>query len=237
MKYIWASGSHVGRVRSGNEDSVFPRRSGSTDGSLLVAVADGMGGHVAGEVASRVAIDAATEASEAEAADRVTAANEAVSDKAAADPQLHGMGTTMSLADLSAGGHVRIGHVGDSRIYLLRDGALSQVTTDHTFVAALLESGQITADEVDTHPKRHYVTRALGLDRSVEVDEQTLQLEPGDRLMLCSDGLTEMVSDTDISEVLSRADAPEPAVWSLIEMANKAGGVDNISVIVVDYLE
>lgn len=236
MKYVWASGSHVGRVRSGNEDSVYPRRGGNTDGPLLVAVADGMGGHVAGEVASRVAIDAATDPDGEAAGARVVAANEAVSERAANDPELYGMGTTMSLADLSADGTGRIGHVGDSRIYLLRAGVLSQVTTDHTLVAALLESGQISSDEVDTHPKRHYVTRALGLDRTVEVDEFTVQLEAGDRLMLCSDGLSEMVPDTAIGDVLSEADAPEPAVWSLIEMANEAGGVDNISVIVVDYL-
>ena len=237
MKYVWASGSHVGKVRAGNEDTVYPESGGSAEGPVVTAVADGMGGHVAGEVASRVAMGAAVEREEADPAERVAAANSAVADLAVEQPDLLGMGTTMSLAELRPGGSVHIGHVGDSRIYLHRDGSLEQLTQDHTLVAALLEAGQISRAEMDSHPKRHYLTRAIGLDPTVQVDEMIVQLEAGDRLLLCSDGLTDMVPDDQIAALLSAAPAPEAAVWALIEAANDAGGVDNISAVVVDYGE
>lgn len=237
MRYVWASGSHVGKVRTGNEDSVYPETGGTSEGPVLVALADGMGGHVAGEVASQLAITTATAPEDADPADRVAAANSAIAAKAIAEPELLGMGTTLSLVQLDTTGKAHIGHVGDSRIYLFRSEDLTQLTTDHTLVAALYAAGQITADELDTHPKRHYLTRALGLDPSVEVDEFTTGLEPGDRLLLCSDGLTDMVPDQRIEQLLTGAAALEEAVWSLIEAANESGGIDNITVAIVDYIE
>jgi len=128
-----------------------------------------------------------------------------------------------------------VGHVGDSRAYLLHDGELRQLTEDHTVAAEYVAIGQISAEEAADHPQRHMLTRTLGLTRFVDVDEFEVQLDEGDRLLLCSDGLTEMVSDADIAAVLGESTADE-VTWKLIEMANAAGGVDNITVVVIDAL-
>ena len=194
-----------------------------------------MGGHVAGEVASRLAVNAAA-ATDLPPADRVAAGNRAIREEVAREPSLEGMGTTMTLVTLEPEGTARFAHVGDSRAYLYRDGKLRQVTRDHTVAAEYVAQGRIAPEEAASHPQRHMLTRTLGLTRFVNVDEFELELEEGDRLLLCSDGLTEMVSDPQIAEVLE-GKGVEEAAWRLIELANAAGGLDNISVIVIETLD
>jgi protein phosphatase len=236
MNYTWATATHVGHVREGNEDAVAPTQDGAGPGPIVVAIADGMGGHVAGEVASGLAIGAAMQPapdSDIGVAARVTAGNEAVVGAAIEDPALTGMGTTLTLGLFEPDGTLRIGHVGDSRLYLLRDGELSQITRDHTWVADMLSAGRITEDEAATHPRRHLLTRVLGMD-NVEVDEQDQRLHDGDRVLICSDGLTTMLRDDGVTPILRDAETPSDAVWALIEAANAAGGYDNTTVAVVD---
>lgn len=235
MRYIWATATHQGMVRQNNEDTVFPDSSGESGNSAVLIVADGMGGHVAGEVASRLAVNAAA-SSDLDAGDRVAAGNRAIREEVAREPGLEGMGTTMTLVALDEDGVAHFGHVGDSRAYLLRDDDLSQLTEDHTVAAEYVAAGQISPEEAASHPQRHMLTRTLGLTRFVNVDAMELDLVEGDRLLLCSDGLTEMVADDAIAETLASG-TPDEAVWNLVDMANEAGGVDNISVVVIDVLE
>ncbi|HSJ83887.1 MAG TPA: protein phosphatase 2C domain-containing protein [Acidimicrobiia bacterium] len=234
MKYVWGSATHQGMVRQNNEDSLYPDRSGESDGPAVLMVADGMGGHVAGEVASRLAINAAA-SSELDPGDRVAAANRAIREEVARRPDLQGMGTTLTLVELTPKGKARFGHVGDSRAYLLRDGELKQLTEDHTVAAEYVALGQLSAEEAVDHPQSHMLTRCLGLTRFVNVDEFELDLRTHDRLLLCSDGLNSMVAPAGISESLTGGTADE-AAWKLVEVANKAGGHDNTSVIVIDVL-
>lgn len=232
MNYQWATASHKGRVRTNNEDSVFPESSGSADDALLV-LADGMGGHVAGEVASRIAIETTVEA-EGSVEDRVAAANRAILNQVDRDPALAGMGTTITLLELKAHRQGTFAHVGDSRAYLLRAGTLQQVTTDHTIVTEYLRAGKITAEQAAEHPQRHMLTRALGLISDVEIDVFDMTFEPGDRVLLCSDGVSDMIDDGQIAEALGSKETAEEAVWDLVERANRAGGQDNVTAIVVD---
>ncbi len=239
MKYVWATGTDTGKVRDHNEDSVFPTESGSSRGPELLIVADGMGGAVAGEIASRLAVEAASEApvaDEIDPADRVLAGNSAVVLASEEDRSLAGMGTTMTLVTLREDGVAVFAHVGDSRAYLFRDGELTQVTTDHSLVGELIALGRITKDEARTHPHRHLVTRVLGLG-PITVDKQEMSLQVGDRILLCSDGLTDMVSDFMLTEILGAGEGVEPTAWVLIEQANAAGGVDNTTVVVIDVVE
>ena len=236
MNYVWSTGTHVGRVREGNEDSVFPESSGSSSGPVILMVADGMGGAVAGEVASGIAVEVASaqDASEPRSPeDRVASANEAVGDAVAADSSLAGMGTTLTLVELREDSTLDLAHVGDSRAYLVRDDEIQQLTTDHTLVNELIELGRITPEEAETHPHKHLITRVLGLG-PVGIDTMSIGLEDGDRILLCSDGLTTMVSDFGIHQILAAGEGVEATVWSLIEHANTAGGVDNTTVVVID---
>ena len=227
----WATGTHPGRVRSNNEDRLHPLTAGRGE-HVLAIVADGMGGHVGGEIASRLAVEAATAAGDSGVAERVRLANEAVYEESLATADLAGMGTTLTLADVAS--HlVRIGHVGDSRCYLLRDNELLLLTRDHTVAYEQLEAKKITEEEIADHPQRHVLTRALGLLPEVEVDVSEEPLEPGDRLLMCSDGLNGMITDSQILTT-AREGTPEEAVWGLIEQANLAGGYDNITVVIVD---
>lgn len=234
MKFTYATGTNQGRVRDTNQDSVYPESGGRTEEALLVAVADGMGGHSGGEVASRDAMDAAVglAGEQPKVDERIHAANEAVLSHAQADWNLAGMGTTMTLAQLTSDGTLTIGHVGDSRAYLMRDGVLRQLTEDHTFVAEQIRAGRLDPDEARTHPRRSMLTRAVGLSRDLAVDVIEERVTSGDRLLLCSDGLSSMVVDPDIAAVMDDG-TPEEAVWALIEAANQAGGHDNISVAIV----
>jgi protein phosphatase len=198
-------------------------------------VADGMGGHVAGEVASRLAVNAAA-SSELPPADRIAAGNRAIREEVARQPGLEGMGTTMTMVELKPEGIAHFAHVGDSRAYMLRDDELVQVTADHTVIAEYVAAGTMTVEEAASHPQRHMITRCLGLTRFVNVDEMRIDVEPGDRILLCSDGLNSMIDDDAIKEGLTDS-SPEAAAWKLVEMANEAGGQDNITVIVADVHE
>jgi protein phosphatase len=215
---------------------VYPETSGAGNGPIIVAVADGMGGHVAGNVASALALATATEASpdsDIETVERLVSANEAILERVREHQELSGMGTTMTLGRFLDDGTLELAHVGDSRCYLARDDELRQLSTDHTVVAELVALGHLNPDDVDTHPQRHLVTRTLGLG-PVTIESETLSLEEGDRLMFCSDGLTSMVKNDDIRRIVTAGDDPEATIWNLIEAANSAGGVDNITVAMVD---
>ncbi|MEA1904030.1 MAG: PP2C family serine/threonine-protein phosphatase [Actinomycetota bacterium] len=234
MRLIWGAATHTGVVRQNNEDSLFPDSSGESGTPITLMVADGMGGHVAGEVASRLAVNAAA-SNDLEPADRVAAGNRAIREEVARDQALDGMGTTMTLVHLDPSGKAHFAHVGDSRAYIYRGTDLRQITEDHTVAAEYVAAGEISAEEAITHPQRHMLTRTLGLTRFVNIDEFEIDLEIGDRLLLCSDGLNEMVRDDSIAETLAEG-SPDDAVWKLIDMANEAGGADNITVIVIDAL-
>jgi serine/threonine protein phosphatase PrpC len=232
VRFAFGERTDVGRGRPENEDShlVDPE-----DG--LYAVADGMGGHRAGEVASATAIDALKTAylGGQRIDEAIGAANAAVFAKAAEDTALRGMGTTLTAIALHDSTAV-LGHVGDSRAYLMRDGAVTQVTEDHSLVEQLVREGRLTPEEAQNHPQRAIITRALGVDPDVAVDTYRIDLKPGDRLMICSDGLTNMLSDDTIAQTLRRHPDPQQAADTLVDMANQAGGDDNITVILLDAL-
>jgi protein phosphatase len=233
VRLVAGGATDRGRVRDGNEDAYLLEPSLS-----LFAVADGMGGHRGGEVASATAV-ATLRARVREGValpDAVRAANEAVLARAAADPELRGMGTTLTAA-LGDGSGLTLAHVGDSRAYLWRDGALHQVTADHSLVADLVREGQITAAEATVHPYRSVVTRALGVEDDLEVDMVPLALAPGDRVLLCSDGLPTMVPDDRIAAVLAAEADPTRAANTLVDLANEAGGEDNVTVVVIDAVD
>lgn len=232
MKYIWASGTHVGRVRENNEDTTFPASDGSSHASVIVAVADGMGGHAGGEIASSTAMAAAT-TGPGTPKQRTLLANKAILAKAATTPSLTGMGTTLTLAQFTEDARVEFAHVGDSRAYIFRANRLTQITNDHTLVAEWVAAGAITPEEAKVHPRRGMLMKSLGVGLDIDVETHELSLLKGDRLMLCSDGLTGMVEDDAIASILANS-TPAAAVWELIEAANSNGGNDNISVVVID---
>ncbi|MBT8201965.1 MAG: Stp1/IreP family PP2C-type Ser/Thr phosphatase [Acidimicrobiia bacterium] len=236
MTYSWATSTHPGLVRDSNEDSVLPDSDGRDGGPVLVAVADGMGGHAAGEVASRLAIEAVAN-SEAPLEERIAQANQAVMEASERRPDQQGMGTTLTVGDFRPDGTLLVGHVGDSRLYLFRGENLLQVTRDHSLVAEYVASGALSPEEAATHPQRNVITRALGIDWEIDVDSHTVNLRIGDRVLVCSDGLTNMVADADIARILSEQPAAQAAGWALIEAANQAGGEDNITVAIVDVVE
>jgi serine/threonine protein phosphatase PrpC len=225
--------SDVGRQRTGNEDRYLAR-------PPVFAVADGMGGHQAGEVASTIAVEALEAATRGAdgpdgrvVVDSLERSNRAIRDRASERPELAGMGTTCTVA-LVADGVVRIGHVGDSRAYLFRDGSLAQLTEDHSLVASMVREGIIDPDDALTDGRRNIITRALGAEDDVRIDQVTTELRPGDRLLLCTDGLTGQVPEPDIVAVLAAEGDPEHAAQRLVDAANAAGGDDNVTVIVVD---
>lgn len=233
MKYQWSAGTHKGRVRNNNEDSFAPETSGAGTGPVVLMVADGMGGAIGGEIASQLAVEHASVGA-GSPVERVIRANEAVVERTLTEPGLAGMGTTLTLAELGEGGTVQLAHVGDTRAYLLHhQGTFEQLTSDHTVVAEQLAAGHISPADAVTHPQRSMLTRVLGISPEIEVDSITFDSAPGDRLLICSDGLTNMVEDERIAQLLAKG-SPEEAVWTLIEEANRAGGHDNITVVVVD---
>ena len=222
--------SHPGRRRRLNEDSYVLE-------PPLFAVADGIGGAKAGEVASGLAADAVQESfgdgatGEARVAALIEEANRRVFRRASEDREASGMGTTMTVA-LVEDERVAIGHVGDSRAYLYRDGRLEQLTDDHSLVAELVRSGKLTPEEAEAHPQRSVITRALGTDSEVDVDTFAVPAKPGDLFLLCSDGLTAMVDDDTIVEAIEqhRSNLAE-AAKALVNAANRGGGEDNITVV------
>jgi serine/threonine protein phosphatase PrpC len=220
--------SHPGRKRRHNEDAWVCE-------PPLFAVADGMGGARGGEIASRVAATALGEKVDGSGEERVVAlireANRKVFERASEDSDASGMGTTMTVA-LVEDGAVSIGHVGDSRAYLIRDGKLEQLTEDHSLVAELVRSGRLSPEEAETHPQRSVITRALGTDPDVDVDSFSVEGKPGDLFFICSDGLTSMVDDQTILEAVERHRPNLDAVAKeLVDAANRSGGEDNITVV------
>lgn len=230
------SATDVGRVRTSNQDVAL------TDG-VLFAVADGMGGHVGGEVAARVAVDALQGAFQRHPTveglrQAVAEANRAVWQEGQSDRGLHGMGTTLAATALIDGGDgnevIALANVGDSRAYVFSKGRLIQVTADHSLAEEKVRQGQLTEAEAAVHPHRHILTRALGIASDVDVDLWELHLHPGDRILLCSDGLTNEVADDRIRGLLSEVDDPERAAERLVRTAVEHGGSDNVTVVVVD---
>jgi len=228
--------SDAGRRRRHNEDAFVCE-------PPLFAIADGMGGAQAGELASRLAAASVgrSDAGGLSGRDRVVAlieeANRSVYERAADDEAVSGMGTTMTIA-LVEEDVVWIGHVGDSRAYLVRDGRLEQVTDDHSLVAELVRSGRLTEEEAESHPHRSVITRALGTEPEVEVDAISLKPRAGDIFLLCSDGLTTMVDDDDVLELVEANRARlDDAAQTLIESANRAGGEDNITVVLFEVAD
>ncbi|GII77682.1 protein phosphatase [Sphaerisporangium rufum] len=233
----YAARSDVGLLREGNEDSAYasPR---------LLAVADGMGGHAHGEVASSVAITAMSSLDrDAAGGDLLSAIETAVRDAnrrlhemVGRDPSLKGMGTTLT-AMLWSGTRVALVHVGDSRAYLLRNGELYQITHDHTLVQSLVDDGRITQEEAASHPQRSILLRALDGSGEVDPDLSLREAQINDRYLLCSDGLSSVVSAETLHHTLTTVDEPESVVRQLIDLANRGGGPDNITCIVADVVE
>jgi serine/threonine protein phosphatase PrpC len=237
VRLRYAVRSHTGLLRPLNEDSVYA-------GPRLLAVADGMGGHAAGEVASAVAIatvaplDEDVPGSDLTAALRESArtANAHLRAMVAGDPDLAGMGTTLD-ALLFSGNRLGLLHIGDSRVYLLRDGELTQVTHDHTLVQSLIDEGRISEEEASTHPQRSVITKVLDGHDDLEPDLSVREARNGDRWLLCSDGLTGPVSSNDtLREALSLPE-PQEACDRLVQLALRGGGPDNVTVIVADVVD
>lgn len=226
----------TGRRRLRNEDAFVCE-------PPLFAVADGMGGARAGEIAARLAASVLEESSaRVHGTDGITAliaeANRRIWERSLADPQTAGMGTTVTAALVDErSGTVTIGHVGDSRAYLVRDDALEQLTTDHSLVAELVESGLLTPEEAERHPQRSAITRALGTEPTVDVDAFTVEGRPGDLFLLCSDGLPLMVGDDELLAIIDEADrAPAEAAEALVAAANARGGQDNVTVVLFELV-
>ncbi len=233
----FAAGSHKGMIREGNEDSGYA-------GPRLLAIADGMGGQAAGEVASSEVISTLVQLDDdVPGSDILTSlgtavqrANEQLRLMVEEDPQLEGMGTTLT-ALLWTGQRLGLVHVGDSRAYLLRDGVLTQITQDHTWVQRLVDEGRITEEEAGTHPQRSLLMRALGSGDHVEPDLSIREVRAGDRYLICSDGLSGVVSHQTLEDTLANYHGPHETVQELIQLALRGGGPDNITCIVADVLD
>lgn len=231
-----AAVSHVGKIRSNNQDSGYA-------GSHLFVVADGMGGHAGGDVASAIAVKRIAETdrlytspNDAEFALHASllAANSLLAETVFDHGELTGMGTTVS-ALLRVGNHVAIAHIGDSRIYLFRDGELKQITNDHTFVQRLVDSGRITAEEAAVHPRRSVLMRVLGdVDASPEIDTTVLETRPGDRWLICSDGLSSYVAEEKLQSILQTVPSPQLAADRMVKESLDQGAPDNVTVVLVD---
>jgi PPM family protein phosphatase len=225
----------TGRKRRRNEDAYVCE-------PPLFAIADGMGGAQAGEVASRLAAAALRESGaetggEERIYDLIQEANRRVYDRSSTDPSTSGMGTTITVA-LVENGNVAFGHVGDSRAYLIRDRRMEQITEDHSLVNELMKSGKLSREEAEAHPQRSVITRALGTDPDVDVDTFTIEAQTGDVFLLCSDGLTDMVDEDEILELVeaNRADI-DAALTALVRAANRSGGEDNITVVAFEIAD
>jgi len=234
----YAARSDVGLVRSENQDSGYA-------GPHLLVVADGMGGHAGGDIASSIAIGRMVSLDgESHGGDDVTdhlvrtlaAANAEIQSQVEHTPELQGMGTTVT-ALLRAGNKVALAHIGDSRAYLLRGGSFSQITHDHSFVQSLVDDGRITEEEADSHPQRSLVTRVLTGAHDDEPDLMVREARPGDRFLLCSDGLSGFVARDTIEEVLSAGNKVGPTADRLVELALRAGAPDNVTVVVADVVD
>lgn len=234
-----AAVSHVGKIRSNNQDSGYA-------GKYLFVVADGMGGHAGGDVASAIAVKRITETDRLYPSPRdaefalksaLLAANSLLAETVFEHSELTGMGTTVS-ALLQVDGHVALAHIGDSRIYLFRDGELKQISSDHTFVQRLVDSGRITMEEAAVHPRRSVLMRVLGdVDASPEIDTTIIETEPGDRWLICSDGLSSYVPEEKMQAVLASVPGAEDAADRLVRESLDQGAPDNVTVVLVDIDE
>ncbi len=232
----YAAATDPGRKRRQNEDAFVVR-------PPLFAIADGMGGAQAGEIASALAASALSDANELRGGEALVTAlvqegNRRVHERATNDPATSGMGTTMTLALVEPNGEITFGHVGDSRAYVLRHDQLEQLTDDHSLVAELVRRGELSERDAEIHPQRSVITRALGTDPDVDVDAFTVQPEAGDLYLICSDGLSDMVSGAVIERVLreNRGDL-DAAARSLVKVANRGGGDDNITAVLFEMVE
>jgi protein phosphatase len=234
------AGTDVGIVRSGNEDNFFAE---ADEVRGVFVVADGMGGHAAGEVASEMAVqivarqllplkDVKDPASQETVAQSLRDANRAIYERMLAEVDKQGMGTTASVMVLTDKGYL-IGQIGDSRIYLLRDGALTQITKDHSYVQEQVDAGLLTPEQARYHPYSNVITRCVGASEEVEADIYTGEAKPGDVFLLASDGLTGMVDDRRLQQLLLARSGPGRIVDTLIAEANGRGGLDNITAIVI----
>src|SRR5262245_10012349 len=232
--------SDVGMVRSGNEDSFFAH---ATKGGGLFIVADGMGGHAAGEVASEMAVQIVSrelgtihqlsgQGPRDKVAESIRNANRAIYERTINESDKQGMGTTVSVL-LVSGARWLIGQVGDSRVYLLRDGALTQLTKDHSYVQEQVDAGLLTPEQARYHPYSNVITRCVGANESVDVDIYRGDVLPGDVFLVASDGLTGMVDDRRLQQILLARSTPARIVDALIAEANGRGGLDNITAIVI----
>ena len=233
LRLTWGGATDQGRIRANNQDAMY------ADSGLFV-VADGMGGHQGGEVAANLAVRTLTNA---ERSDReqlreaVAEANRVVHQTALEEAELHGMGTTLTTLAVSQEANTHqfvILNVGDSRIYRHRDGQLEQLTEDHSYVAELVRRGELDDEAAQVHPYRNMLTRAIGVHAEVEIDEWLLEPVSGDRFMLCSDGLTNELADVEIAEQLGFDKDPSTTAKALVGLANKRGGRDNSTVLIVD---
>ncbi len=236
-RFAWGAATDTGRVRQANEDTLL-----AVDG--LFAVADGMGGHKAGEVASHLAVETLQEEFTAAGTDvlvhAVQQANRALVERSSDDTELTGMGTTlcaMALVDAEGRDAIAVVNVGDSRLYLLSEGELTQITEDHSLVATLERQGRLSPAEAAVHPQRNILTRALGIDAGVVVDSWEIVPVVGDRYLLCSDGLFNEVDDNRLAATMRRLADPAEAARELVRLANEAGGRDNITCVVVDVVD
>jgi len=229
-----ASATDTGQIRVANQDAFGAFT--DADNARLFVVADGMGGHQGGETASRVAVETigevfrrSAEGPEATLLDAFRAANQRIWQMAQQDEHLHGMGTTGVALLLSSGGPLWLAHVGDSRAYRFRNGVLERLTVDHSMVEHMREQGLITEEEAANHPDRNVILRSLGVQPTVDVDLTAVPSEPGDRYLLCSDGLSGVVPETEIAAVIER-NRPADAARLLVDLANQRGGPDNVTV-------
>ncbi len=237
MKLVSFGKTSVGMKRAHNEDAFY-----RNDSIGLYIVADGMGGHRAGEIASNMAVDSIKnymlnqgKMSENSLVDAIYVANDLIFKSAAANPQYSGMGTTIVSIVLNGNGAI-LCHVGDSRAYMLNSGNLVRLTEDHTYVNEQFKTGLITEKQMETHSMRNVLTRSLGFSEQVKVESQKLNIHEGDRYLLCSDGLSHLVADDVIAEIGGIPDAVH-SVSTLIDVANTNGGDDNITVIIIDVIE
>ncbi|WEZ62485.1 protein-serine/threonine phosphatase PrpC [Bacillus subtilis] len=234
----------TGKIRQHNEDDagIFKGK----DEFILAVVADGMGGHLAGDVASKMAVKAMGEKwNEAETIptapsecekwliEQILSVNSKIYDHAQAHEECQGMGTTIVCA-LFTGKTVSVAHIGDSRCYLLQDDYFVQVTEDHSLVNELVRTGEISREDAEHHPRKNVLTKALGTDQSVSIDTRSFDIEPGDKLLLCSDGLTNKVEGTELKDILQSDSAPQEKVNLLVDKANQNGGEDNITAVLLE---
>ncbi|MGZ3121583.1 Stp1/IreP family PP2C-type Ser/Thr phosphatase, partial [Bacillus subtilis] len=234
----------TGKIRQHNEDDagIFKGK----DEFILAVVADGMGGHLAGDVASKMAVKAMGEKwNEAETIptapsecekwliEQILSVNSKIYDHAQAHEECQGMGTTIVCA-LFTGKTVSVAHIGDSRCYLLQDDDFVQVTEDHSLVNELVRTGEISREDAEHHPRKNVLTKALGTDQLVSIDTRSFDIEPGDKLLLCSDGLTNKVEGTELKDILQSDSAPQEKVNLLVDKANQNGGEDNITAVLLE---